>query len=222
MQNRKILLTEDGSPSIMVPSLNISYHNIHGAILESRIVYIHNGLQYLTDNKGSISIFEMGLGTGLNAMLSWELAKIQHKTIQYTAVECYPLEEHLWRSYLEYNCFSQTQKSFLERIHMAEWERCVQLDTCFSLTKRKVPLQDFSVNHKFNIVYFDAFDPVIQPDLWTEAVFNKIFNLLNNNGIMVTYCSKGLVRRLLEKIGFLVEKLPGPPGKREVIRARKG
>ncbi|MFT4205272.1 MAG: MnmC family methyltransferase [Chitinophagaceae bacterium] len=109
----------------------------------------------------------------------------------------------------------------LEQIHRAEWNKTIQLDHCFQLTKRQVSLLDFETSDRFDIVYFDAFDPKTQPELWTESIFVKIYKKLNNNEIIVTYCSKGSVRRILEKVGFLVEKLAGPKGKREVIRALK-
>jgi len=222
---REIIITGDGSHSISVPELNVAYHSIHGAIEESMHVYIQAGLRdsAIFDYSGVHHVLEIGFGTGLNALLTLVEADKHKNRIYYTAIELYPLNETETR---QLNYCEQLNlpryKSLFEKIHECKWEEMIEITEYFRLTKIKCDLVDFSAEkNSFFIIYFDAFAPNAQPELWTEAVFDKMYSVLQPGGILVTYCSKGDVRRAMQAAGFTVEKLPGPPGKREMLRAKK-
>jgi tRNA U34 5-methylaminomethyl-2-thiouridine-forming methyltransferase MnmC len=216
---REIFITKDNSLSVFVPQLNVSYHSKYGALQESLHVFIEAGLAYYTKKHKPtyVSIFEMGLGTALNALLTENFATNHHLTIHYTAIELYPLTSAEYNA-LHYDNLSTT---LLQQIHTTNWEKPINLSPHFTLTKVKQHLLQFTTTERFNIIYYDAFAPAAQPELWTKKVFIQLYHLLQNNGILVTYCSKGEVRRNLLAAGFDVEKLPGPPGKREMLRAIK-
>lgn len=172
-----------------------------------------------------VSIFEMGLGTGLNALLTFAEAERFERPVHYTTVELFPMnkEEILLLNYCSQLGRTDLQPIF-EQIHDAEWEKDVVVSKHFTLHKIKTCLSNISdsgITHTFDLVYFDAFAPTAQPGLWTKEIFDKVFAAMSDDGIFVTYCSKGDVRRALQATGFLVEKIEGPPGKREMIRARK-
>jgi tRNA U34 5-methylaminomethyl-2-thiouridine-forming methyltransferase MnmC len=218
---KSLIITADGSHSIAIPELNVTYHSIHGAIQESKHVYIDAGL-YGSGHSNwpdQYKIFEMGLGTGLNALLTAIEAEKQKKTIYYTVVEQLPLslEEIKALNYCEH---LQHEKLFL-KIHESKWEEDVTISEYFILRKEKANLVNYSPTNKFNLIYYDAFAPNAQPELWTKQIFEKLFHMLGVNGILVTYCSKGEVRRAMIAAGFTVKKMPGPPGKREMLRAIK-
>jgi len=222
---REIIITGDGSHSISVPELNVAYHSIHGAIEESMHVYIQAGLRdsAIFDYSGVHHVLEIGFGTGLNALLTLVEADKHKNRIYYTAIELYPLNETETR---QLNYCEQLNlphyKPLFEKIHECKWEEMIEITEYFRLTKIKCDLVDFSAEkNSFFIIYFDAFAPNAQPELWTEAVFEKMYSVLQPGGILVTYCSKGDVRRAMQAAGFTVEKLPGPPGKREMLRAKK-
>lgn len=221
---RKIILTGDGSHSIEVPELKVTYHSIHGAIQESRHVFIQAGLLYseVFDYAGVHQVLEIGFGTGLNALLTLIEADKHKNRIYYTAIELYPLNESEVRqlNYCEQLHLQQYQTLF-EKMHQCEWGEMFEITNYFRLTKIKRDLLDFSTETLFFLIYFDAFAPNAQPELWTKEVFEKMYSLLLPEGILVTYCSKGNVRRAMKAAGFKVEKIPGPPGKREMIRAIK-
>jgi tRNA U34 5-methylaminomethyl-2-thiouridine-forming methyltransferase MnmC len=220
-----IQLTEDGSHTVSIPSMNVTYHSIHGAVQESRHVFIQSGLNYCIDHivgvDEVINIFEVGFGTGLNALLSLEQAILHHKKIYYQTIEAFPLstEEILQLNYS--SLFNETLKESFIAMHAYDWNKPAQVHPLFSFEKIKTTLQQFETQQQFHVIYFDAFDPVAQPQLWTEIIFKKMFNMLFDNGILVTYCSKGAVQRAMKAAGFNIEKLKGPPGKREIIRATK-
>lgn len=224
LMERKVIITKDGSHSISVPEMNVTYHSIHGAIQESMHVFIQAGLRdsAVFDFTGMHHVLEIGFGTGLNALLTLIEADQHEKRIYYTAIELYPLNE-TETSQLDY-CEQLNQPNYqrlFEKMHQGGWEEMVGITENFSLTKTKCNLLDFSSKNSFFLIYFDAFAPAAQPELWTKEVFEKLYGMLNEGGVLVTYCSKGDVRRAMQAAGFVVEKIPGPPGKREMIRATR-
>jgi Uncharacterized conserved protein len=224
LQTNGVYLTDDGSHSIISEQFNESYHSRHGALKESIHVFINAGLKAFT-SKSEISILEVGLGTGLNAWLTNIETRKQDKVIMYTGLEPYPIAIEIAESLNYPNVLFEEdieiyKKCFL-KLHEIEWDETEIFDENFHFTKIKTTLADFSPDNKFDIVYFDAFAPNAQPELWTEEVFQKLFDLMAPGGIMVTYCAKGIVKRSLKAIGFTVETLEGPPGKREMTRAVK-
>lgn len=216
-----MIITKDGSHTISIPERNVTYHSTYGAIQESKHVFIEAGLHYLMDQfKPTIfEVFEMGFGTGLNTFLTAIEAKRQVVKIHYTAVEQFPLTDDEVKS-LNYTEQLQHEDLF-QKIHDYEWEKDIIISEHFTLQKKKADLLSFSSVETFNLIYYDAFAPRAQPELWTKEVFEKLFHLLQPDGILVTYCSKGDVRRAMIAAGFIVKKLPGPPGKREILRAIK-
>jgi len=221
---RKIILTGDGSHSISVPELNVSYHSIHGAIQESMHVFIKAGLidSAIFDYIGVHHVLEIGFGTGLNALLTLIEADKHKNRVYYTGIELYPLNE-IEINQLNY-CEKLNQpgyKPLFQKMHHCGWEEMTEISQYFRLTKIKCNLSDYSTENVYSIIYFDAFAPTAQPELWTKAVFDKMYSILQPGGVLVTYCSKGDVRRAMIAAGFKVEKLPGPLRKREMIRAIK-
>lgn len=201
------------------------YHNKHGALQESMHVFIDCGLRYFVKKNAvsanaAIHVFEMGLGTSLNALLTWHEALSCRQKILYHAVELYPLTETEIQC-LNYDGFILNRNIQLSVIHHTPWDELVESGNYFSFIKTKQDLQDFTTSQKFDIIYFDAFDPNAQPELWTENIFKKMFSMLYANGMLVTCCSKGAVLRAMKAAGFTIEKLKGPPGKREITRATK-
>jgi len=217
----KIVTTKDGSQTILNDQLGSTYHSRHGALTESSHVFIDKGLKRLVDDGlNDINILEMGFGTGLNALLTWQMAKELGLNIDYQSLELFPVPEKVWYSYQLPDDLKLEQVDF-EKLHQANWNEFVQIDESFRLTKYQVSLLDFQSDKKFNLVYFDAFEPETQPELWTEEVFEKLFEMMKTGGILTTYCCKGYVRRNMIAAGFMVEKVPGPPGKREMIVAQR-
>ena len=218
---RQIQLTADGSHTLSIPEMNVTYHSHHGAIGESVHVYIDAGLQPLLNQSSQtpIHIFEMGFGTGLNALLSLQKAIEYKKPICYTTVELYPLTEPEIAQ-INYGHLLNAQNDFLT-IHNCEWEKEIPLNEFFTLKKHKSSLSDAIITDPVNCLYFDAFSPTVQPGLWTREVFEKMYKALAPGGILVTYCSKSEIRRNMTAAGFIVTKIPGPWGKREMVRAQK-
>jgi tRNA U34 5-methylaminomethyl-2-thiouridine-forming methyltransferase MnmC len=219
----EIIVTKDGSHSIAIPEMNVTYHSHHGAIQESMHVFIQAGLEYVVQQAtlSPVRIFEMGLGTGLNALLAMQYAQQHQLPVQYEAVELHPLApEFIQQLNYSQQTGSRLTAEFLA-LHQSPWQQAIEIAPCFTFTKHRLSLHDFVWEQPFHLVFYDAFAPAAQPDLWTEAVFTKIYNGLLPGGVLVTYCSKGDVRRALQAAGFMIEKIPGPPGKREMIRARK-
>jgi tRNA U34 5-methylaminomethyl-2-thiouridine-forming methyltransferase MnmC len=219
--NRSLQLTADGSHTIAVTGMDVTYHSIHGAIQESMHVFIGAGLKLLMHQHDIIHIFEMGFGSGLNALLTLQQAIGEKKKIFYYAIELFPLN----REYMSLNYTAQLNDESLQpyfiRMHECNWEENIEIHPLFTLHKTNQSLLNLSTNHLFHLIYFDAFAPKAQPLLWTRNVFEKMFQLLYENGLLVTYCSKGDVRRAMITAGFTVEKLQGPPKKREMLRAIK-
>lgn len=218
---RKIKLTADGSHTISIPETNMTYHSHHGAIAESMHVYIEAGLLPLIERStsGPINILEIGFGTGLNALLSLREAITYKKHIHYTAVELFPLAEEETAQINHGTCLSM-ENEFLQ-VHASTWEKDIPLHEFFTLHKKKVSLLELEDVHLIDCIYFDAFAPTDQPELWTEAVFENLFQMLAPQGTLVTYCSKSVIRKTMEAAGFSIQKIPGPHGKRDMVRAKK-
>lgn len=216
----KQIITEDGSHTLQSNQINDTYHSTHGAITEANTVYIHNGLHYCFDTfNEDIHLLEVGFGTGLNALLTcMEADRMQRKVIYYT-LEPFPIavEEALSLNYGELAC---DESHCFAKIHQAAWTVPVPITPFFTLIKLSEPLQtiDFGCS-RFHLVYFDAFGPDKQPELWRPEMLGKVTSSMGKNGIFTTYSTKGEVKRALKSQGLAVEKLPGPPGKREVLRA---
>lgn len=220
---RQLMTTADGSSSLFVPALDEHYHSIHGAIQESKHVFIQAGFAAVDATITPLHILEMGLGTGLNALLTYLSNKNSSRTIYYTALEAHPLTVDLAQqlNYPAQLSLNQIDTDFFKSIHTAPLEQIVEVAPNFFLHKIPKKLEDVDLlNKHFHLVYFDAFAPSAQPELWTEMVFQKIYNSMTVKGVMTTYCAKGVVKRRLKKLGFMVESLPGPPRKREMTRAR--
>lgn len=217
---KEIIITADGSNTVAIPEMNVTYHSHHGAIQESVHVFIEAGLRYISgrlERRDTLRIFEMGFGTGLNAFLTAIEVKKTKTNIHYTAVETAPL------SLQEAGKLNYTQvlsyEELFQQLHQCNWNAEVQLSDCFSITKLHTDLAAFQSFHLYHLIFYDAFAPSAQPELWTQEVFEKLFAMLEPNGVLVTYCSKSDVRRAMQAAGFMVEKLPGPKGKREMVRA---
>lgn len=222
---RKLILTKDGSHTIQMGTSHVTYHSMHGAVQESNHVFIQSGLHFFHQEKKkeSIRIAEVGFGTGLNALLSLDYALRHSIHIYYAGIEAFPLESELF-SLLNYHKESSIHPqatSYFQQIHTSEWNQIIELCKEFSLYKTASRIQDFNTNELYDVIYFDAFAPNHQAEMWTEEIFRKLYSFMENEGILVTYCSKGVIRRRLEQIGFTIEKIPGPPGKREMLRGRK-
>jgi tRNA U34 5-methylaminomethyl-2-thiouridine-forming methyltransferase MnmC len=216
---REIVVTKDGSSSIYLPAFDEHYHSVHGAVQESKHVFMKMGWEPVASKQEEISILEIGFGTGLNAFLVLEQALLfPGKKVHYASLEAFPVAEEQ-AGLLNYA--EQNREHFL-RLHASGWEKPVAILPNFQLEKRKITLQEFMPEEShYDLVFFDAFAPRVQPELWTEEVFRKMHKALKPGGILVTYCSKGDVRRAMIAAGLSVEKLPGPPGKREMLRAAK-
>ncbi len=221
---RQLIITGDGSHTVSVPGMHVTYHSLHGAIQESEHVFINAGLKYVlaTGKLQALSIFEMGFGTGLNALLTLMEAERLQLPVHYTTIELFPLpgNEINLLNYCE-----QLQRPDLlplfQRLHQSEWGTDIAVTPYFTLHKIRNSLLHFSSTGFINLVYYDAFAPSAQPDLWTKEIFEKIYAGLLNGGVLVTYCSKSDVRRAMHGAGFAIEKIQGPHGKREMVRAIK-
>lgn len=219
--NRKLVITEDGSHTLLVEGLNEHYHSTHGAVQESMHVYIKHGLSPLLQQGNPIHIFEMGFGTGLNALLT--ILQAGDTPIHYTSLEAYPLTETEIAT-LNYPHQIQDPRAtqYFQQIHAAAWDAPVQLTPTFTLHKVQGKLADFDLpKQSVNLVYFDAFAPSIQPELWSHEILTKVTSWLQPNGIFVTYSAKGGLKRSLAALGFTVTNPPGPPGKKEITQGVK-
>ena len=215
-------MTGDGSPTIAIPELNVTYHSIHGAIQESRHVFIDAGLKYVRPRvvANCLSVFEMGFGTGLNTLLTLIESEEPKQKISYETIELFPLtkDQIAGLNYCQQLERNDLQETF-ERLHNCEWEKEVTITPNFTIKKSKTNLLNLETPGTFELIYFDAFDANAQPELWKAEIFQKMFSILKPGGILVTYSSKGDVRRAMKAAGFTIEKIPGPRGKREMVRA---
>lgn len=216
---REIIITADGSSTIHLADWNESYHSKHGAIQEANHVFIKMGLSFFNDKK-EINILEIGFGTGLNALLTLLNAEKNKLKVSYEAVEAFPVETAETQS-INFPEQLQLDRTLFNQLHQVEWDKSHQISTCFSFKKRKLFFDQVDDVNKFDLIYFDAFGPRVQPELWSEGIFRLMFNALKSQGVLVTYSSNSNARRAMLAVGFQIEKLPGPPGKREMLRAFK-
>ena len=224
---REIITTADGSKTIHIPEWNEQYHSKHGAIQEAQHVFLQTGLQFYMDKSvgkapSSISILEIGFGTGLNALLTFFKARALNVTIDYVGVEAFPVSFQEAEA-MDYASQIRDEQALAiyKDLHTTDWEKEQLIANDFRLTKQNKKFEDIIANGSFDLVYFDAFGPRVQPELWTEAMFEKMYTALKPNGVLTTYCAQGAARRAMQASGLIVERLPGPPGKREMLRATK-
>jgi tRNA U34 5-methylaminomethyl-2-thiouridine-forming methyltransferase MnmC len=218
---QKHVITADGSSSIYIEDLDEHYHSSHGAMQEAKHVFIQNGIDFLC-NKDKIRVFEMGFGTGLNALLTALYAEESNVQIFYTGLEAYPVQEELIGKLNYTDHLADKAEKIFNDIHGVEWNRFRPITSNFQLNKVDQKIEDYQGQQEgFDLVYFDAFGHRAQPEMWDRNIIEKISNLLESGGIFVTYAARGQLRRDLISLNFEVEKLPGPPGKREMIRATK-
>ncbi len=213
---RHLVLTKDQSPTFYVPELDEHYHSVHGALAESNHVFINAGLKPAHQRNSEVKVLEMGLGTGLNAWLSLKYGYQNSISIHYHGLEKYPLSIPEAESI----SFDKDESDFI-KIHHSAWQKEIDITPGFRLYKDQVDLLSFTPRGEYDLIYFDAFAPSAQPELWSEEIFRKLHSCMKTDGILVTYCVKGQVRRNMKAAGFRVEKIPGPPGKREMARAFK-
>lgn len=215
-----LIETQDGSHSLHSDQFGVSYHSKYGAIQESNHVFLKTGLGAILPAKASIRVFEMGFGSGLNAFLSLLAAEKAEKQIYYEAVEAFPLSVEQ-AGELNYAAKLSAEQAHFEALHQSPWGQPTAITPHFTLLKWQQKLQDAPLTGQFDVVYYDAFAPRAQPELWEFPVLKKVYDAMATGGVFVTYCAKGVVKRTLKEIGFQVEGLPGPPGKREMTRATK-
>lgn len=217
---REVITTKDGSNSIYIPDLDETYHSFYGAIQEAQHVFIREGLQKIKKQK--IKVFEVGFGTGLNALLSMGYSQQNSIEIDYSTIESYPVEKELINklNYLEL-LGSNFQEEF-DFLHSCEWGKKQQIKNNFLFNKIYQKLADYELEKShYDLIYFDAFGPKIQPAMWSLEILQDMFNGLVSGGVLVTYCAQGQFKRNLKTLGFIVENIPGPPGKREMTCATK-
>lgn len=217
---REVIKTLDGSTTIHLQEWNECYHSKHGAIQEAKHVFIKNGLSLFENNP--VSILEIGFGTGLNTFITFLETNHKNQKIDYVGVEAYPVET---TEILAMNYVSQLEANeyaaVFKKMHECEWSKKVEITSHFLLTKRKQFFDEIDDFETFDLIYFDAFGYRVQPELWSTEIFRKMYNSLRPNGVLVTYAARGVVKRSMIEVGFTVEKLAGPPGKREMFRASK-
>lgn len=226
--DRELVTTGDGSSSIFLPQFNEHYHSHHGAVQESKHVFMKMGWEKVIPGKSQVDILEIGFGTGLNAYLVLDEIVDDAEDfpgVHYTALEAYPVDASMVSQldYWKYGSYANPENNrdaFLS-LHEATWNEPDEVYPFFIIEKRQVHLQDFVPQREYDLVFFDAFAPRVQPEMWTKEIFDKMYSLMKPDGILVTYCSKGEVRRNMIASGFNVEKVPGPPGKREMLRCSK-
>lgn len=221
---RKIIRTADGSTTIFLPDWDEHYHSKHGALQEAYHVFIKNGLEELRQAKAKevISIMEIGFGTGLNCFITLIEAEKFDLNINYTGIEAYPISPEEVKALNYTDTFPQKNaQEYFELLHELAWEKELEVTDFFKLHKKQQFFHEIKAENSFDLIYFDAFGARVQPDLWTEEIFAIMYRAMKSGGVLVTYSAKGSVRRAMQAVGFRVERLPGPPGKREMLRARK-
>lgn len=217
---REIIQTSDGSTSILIPEWNETYHSKFGAIQEAKHVFIKNGLSLFQGQ--SVSILEIGFGTGLNAFITYLEAQKLEQKIEYTGIEAYPVsEEDVSKMNYVSELEAENEKDTFIKMHQSQWNEKVALTSNFSLEKRNIKFQDITDENTYDLIYFDAFGYRVQPELWSLEIFKSMYKALKSEGILVTYACRSSIKNAMTEAGFAVEKLAGPPGKREMLRARK-
>lgn len=222
MEKARIIDTNDGSSTVLSNVSGDLYHSIHGAETESTYVYIEQGLKYSGEYFNELNILEVGLGTGLNLVLCYEnYLKMNVSRVFYTALEPFPLQIDLIER-LKFGCLeNERSKAFFRRIHESKWNEVNEVNSTFSFIKFKTKFEYFEFQRQFQLVFYDAFGPEYQSEMWTNDIARELSEMTSSGGILVTYCAQGKFRRSLESCGFKVERLKGPPGKRQMIRAIK-
>lgn len=234
--SRQLQITADGTHTLFIPEMDEHYHSVNGAVQESRHVFIEAGWKRLEKGKketnAEITVLEIGFGTGLNAFLTLLEAEREGRPVHYYSIELYPLEKTLVQA-LNYPAVADTGRaadrlrptlSFQEQfqsLHAAAWNEPVRITPCFILHKIHGDSNRCELPEGIDLVYFDAFAPDKQPEMWNPEIFGKLFARMHAGGILTTYCAKGAVRRMMQEAGYSVERIPGPPGKREMLRAVK-
>ena len=216
---RELRITADGSPTLYVPDLDETYHSMHGSVQEANHVFIQNGLAYMSAVSKKIRILDVGFGTGLNALLSAQFSFENQINTDYIGLEAYPVEEEIWKeiNYLD----AAAAKIFYTKMMALPFGKTNAFDAYFTISKAAFHIQEWSSSKKFDLIYYDAFGPRAQAEMWYKSIFEKLFGMMNEGGVLVTYCAQGQFKRDLKALGFTVEALPGPPGKREMTRACK-
>ena len=221
---RHAILTKDGSSTLRIEELKETYHSRHGAVVESEFVYINEGLRFWMEKNPSkpCRVLELGYGTGLMAYLSLLYAQKHTIEIEYTSLEAFPLKKQELES-LNYNRLFQDNNAptLFDEFNKIEWEKLVAVSPYFKLNKKEIKFEDFTPSFSYDLIFYDAFGFHAQPELWSQECMTKCYELSNHGGLWVSYCAKGSVRRGLEQAGFKTFRLPGPPGKREMLRAIK-
>ena len=219
--SKEVILTEDGSHTLRMEEIDECYHSTHGAVQESMYIFIDAGLKrFLTNGGHEVNILEIGFGTGLNAYLTLVEAEKLGLRIHYTAIELYPLpvNDAIQLNYPEY---LGLKRALFEKIHYLPWNNNNDVTPYFCLDKINCDYTNYILSGQYNVIYFDAFSPEKQPEMWTEDGFRKIYRCSGDGAVITTYCAKGTVRRTMGSVGFSMERLPGPPGKREILRGQK-
>lgn len=213
---RKVVVTADGSRTIHLEEWNENYHSHHGALQEAKHVFIDKVRERL-EGRTEISILEIGFGTGLNAFLTLQLSEELNLKVKYVALEAFPVSKEELEA-LNYAQFWEEGRAKYDALHSVSWEEKNEITSSFLLTKKQIPFEDWHAeNETFDYIFFDAFGPRVQPHLWTVPIFEKMYSATKKDGVFLTYCAKGQVRRDLESVGYAMKRVPGPPGKREML-----
>ena len=216
---RELQVTADGSHTLFIPEMDEHYHSVNGAVQESRHVFLEAGLHQLDQKE--ITVFEVGFGTGLNAFLTLLDAEQHQLHVTYYSVERYPLSMEVIQSLNYGELICAERKACLEALHEAPWDTPVSITDHFVLHKIEGDSNQCLLPKEIDLVYFDAFAPDKQPEMWHQEIFNRLYAHMRKGGVLTTYCAKGVVRRMMKEAGYSVERIPGPPGKREMLRAIK-
>lgn len=216
---RELQETADGSHTLFIPEMDEHYHSVNGAVQESRHVFIEAGLH--RQEKKDITVFEVGFGTGLNAYLTLLDAENEDRSVDYFSVELYPLDPSLVRALNYGDMICPEKKMLITALHSAAWNEPVKITDHFTLHKIQGDNNSCTLPEDMDLIYFDAFAPDKQPEMWSQEIFDRLYAHTSEGGILTTYCAKGVVRRMMQKAGYSVERIPGPPGKREMLRAIK-
>lgn len=216
----QLYLTADGSHSLLSENFNVSYHSKHGAIQESQHVFINAGLLHRSKTKQVLNVLEIGFGTGLNALMTLQIAEQHQLKINYQTYEAYPISDtHV--SELNYATQLDIDPSILDHLHHCDWNTPHIIQPYFQFTKWLKRFEEITDKDQFDVIYFDAFAPNAQTELWEKPLLQKMYDALKPEGVLTTYCAKGVVKRCFKTIGFELESIPGPPGKREMTRVIK-
>jgi tRNA U34 5-methylaminomethyl-2-thiouridine-forming methyltransferase MnmC len=221
----KLIITEDGSHSLFNPKLNETYHSFHGALQESRHVFIKEGLEHFSQNNNAseINVFEVGLGTGLNALLSIEWALNKKIKVNYHSIEAFPISRQQAATLNYSKLMGMTDsEQYFKQIHELAWDQDFDINEFFAFRKIHNTLQDYDLKeNEYDLIFFDAFAPNKQSEMWDLTILSKIASSMKVNGEFVTYCAQGQLKRNLKSLVLIVETIAGPPGKKEMVRAVK-